>query len=66
MPFLGSKIFPLLALYTSSIVIITCTFCYTDISVNYAYAQEEVKKSHKKVVVTIPRGSANPEVILRS
>jgi hypothetical protein len=29
---------------------------------NLAYAKGEDENGHKKIVVTIPRGSANPEV----
>jgi plastocyanin len=59
---LCSKMFRLLALFASLPVIITCTFYYNDISFNYAYAEGEDENSHKKIVVTIPKGSANPEV----
>ena len=44
-------------------LLITLTFHSDDISgSNYIYAQEADDNSHKKNVVTIPRGSANPEV----
>jgi plastocyanin len=49
-------------LFASLTVIITCTFYYNDISVSYAYAEEPDENSHKKIIVIIPRGSANPEV----
>jgi hypothetical protein len=42
MPFFGSTMVPLLVLYTSLIVIITCTFYYDGIIVNYAYAEGKV------------------------
>ena len=48
-------------LFTSLIIILTFHYSYISIN-NYVYAQEEDKNSHKKVVVTIPKGSANPEV----
>ncbi len=62
MPFAGSTIVPLLILHTSLIVIVACTFCYHDIIVSYAYAEEEDQNNHKKFTVVIPKGSAKPEV----
>ena len=60
MPFFGSTMVALLVSYISSIVIITCTFYYNDM--RYAYAEQGNENNNKNIIVTIPKGSANPEV----
>ena len=44
----------------ASLTIIICTFYYNGIIFNYAYAKGEDENGHKKIIVIIPRGSANP------
>ena len=41
---------------------ITCVFGYNDVNVNNAYAEQQGEEASKNVIVTIPKGSANPEV----
>jgi plastocyanin len=59
-PFLGSTMLYLILLSTS-LIIITCIF-YNNINVNNTYAEQGGENSRKNIIVTIPKGSANPEV----
>ena len=51
-----------LILILTSLITITCIFHHNDINVNNAYAEQGDKNNRKNVIVTIPKGSANPEV----
>jgi plastocyanin len=46
----------------SSFSAATCVFGYNDFSRNNAYAEQQGNAATKNVIVTIPKGSANPEV----
>jgi plastocyanin len=59
-PFLGSTMLCLILLFTS-LIIITCIF-YNNINVNNTFAEQGAENSRKNIIVTIPKGSANPEV----
>ena len=59
--FHGSTMLCLILLPISLIIIITCIF-YNNINVNNTYAEQGGENSRKNIIVTIPKGSANPEV----